>query len=180
MDVKLKDFKPINEWQENQDPNERRYNNGRVMYVIDTTTNRKYLNESKGCVRLKCTALTAATPIVHAVACVANTIFRLVRIFSFYHFWADKQEKTYSFLDRLKDCGQDCLRVILTPIAYAGLELAAIYGIMSPYNGRKLYASIERAYYGGPILAPCFQPSSKRYISISHLCNGNIDDQGAW
>lgn len=58
---------------------------------------------------------------------------------------------------RLKDRGQDLLRIAVTPIAFIGLELAVIYGVLSPYSGRKLYSSIERARYGICVLVPCFQ-----------------------
>jgi hypothetical protein len=70
-------------------------------------------------------------------------------------------DRQYSFQERLKDAGKDLLRVVTTPIALVGLELAAIYGIFNPYDGRKLYASIERAQYGNFILAPCFQPDPR-------------------
>jgi len=36
------------------------------------------------------------------------------------------------------------LRIVTTPIAFVDLELAAIYGIFTPYNSRKLYARIEK------------------------------------
>lgn len=65
----------------------------------------------------------------------------------------------------------DALRIIASPIAIAGLELAAIYGIIRPYDGRKLYASIERAEYRNFILVPCFQPDP-----TSHALGGDIKE----
>lgn len=56
------------------------------------------------------------------------------------------------------DSFDDFLRIILTPLAIAGLEVSALFGLLSPYDGRKLYATIERALYGTAILAPGFQP----------------------
>ena len=51
-----------------------------------------------------------------------------------------------------------------------GYELAALYGCIRPYDGRKLYATIERAMYGDSVLAPCFQPSP-----TSHALGGDIN-----
>ncbi|MBS4171388.1 hypothetical protein NEOC95_002136 [Neochlamydia sp. AcF95] len=63
----------------------------------------------------------------------------------------------------------------MTPVALVGLELAAIYGIFTPYNGRKLYASIERAQYGKFTLAPCFQPGP-----TCHASGGNPQKRDAF
>ncbi len=131
-------------------------------YLIDMTTGRRYWNESEECVRLKCFLLTLFTPIYHLIASVVDVFYRIVKLVSGSHFWMDKEgEKSYSLKGRLKDAGQDFLRVLTAPFAFIGLELAAIYGIFNPYDGRKLYASIERAQYGTFILAPCFQPDPK-------------------
>ena len=67
------------------------------------------------------------------------------------------------------------MRIIATPVSILGLELAAIYGIFQPYDGRKLYASFERATYGNFILAPCFQPDPKY-----HALGGDINEKDAF
>ncbi|QLH34795.1 MAG: hypothetical protein HWD61_00545 [Parachlamydiaceae bacterium] len=53
--------------------------------------------------------------------------------------------------------------------------MSAFYGIIRPYDGRKLHANLETAFYGRPILAPCFQPNPKE-----HLFGGDINDPFAW
>lgn len=75
----------------------------------------------------------------------------------------------------MSDAGQDILRIIATPFSILGLELAAIYGMFRPYDGRKLYGSIERATYGKAILAPCFQPNP-----TSHAFGGSTDQKDAF
>ncbi|OGN56425.1 MAG: hypothetical protein A3D96_05025 [Chlamydiae bacterium RIFCSPHIGHO2_12_FULL_44_59] len=160
MSVSFRDFQPINTWKLDSDGS--KWDDGEAEHLIDTTTGRRYWNESKGCVGFKCFLLTLGTPIFHSIASLVNVAYRIVKLVSFSHFWMDKEgEKSYSFKGRLKDAGQDLLGVLTTPIAFIGLELAAIYGIFTPYNGRKLYASIERAQDGNFILAPCFQPDPK-------------------
>lgn len=81
----------------------------------------------------------------------------------------------YNFTARLLDAGTDLLRIVAVPISLVGLELAALYGILSPYDGRKLYASIERLTYEKYILAPCFQPDPQ-----SHLFGGDRNKQNAF
>ncbi len=174
MDVSFRDFQPISTWK--PDLNGPKWKDGNPELLIDMTTGRRYWNESKNCVRLKCFFMILATPIVHSIASLVNVADRIVNLVSFYHFWTYKEEeKSYSFKGRLKNTGQDLLRVLATPIAFIGLELAAIYGVLTPYNGRKLYASIERAQYGESILAPCFQPDPKY-----HALGGDPKEKNAF
>lgn len=174
FNVTLKDFQLFNTWE--VEKNGRPFINGKPAFIIDETTKQKYWNESKGCVGLKCFLLTLGTPIVHSIASLVNVAYRIVNLISFYHFWKDKElgEYPYSFKERLKEVEEDLLRIIGTPIAVIGLEFAAIFGIFSPYNGRKLYASIERAQYETCILAPCFQPEP-----TYHLFGGNPEMQNS-
>lgn len=158
--ITLKDFQPINIWM--PDLNGPKWGDRDPEFLIDTTTTRRYWNESKGSVGLKCFLLTIGTPFVHSIASLVNIAYRIVKLISLFHFWTYKEEEQfYSFKARLEDAGQDVLRIFTTPIAIIGLELAALYGVFTPYNGRKLYASIERAQYGNFILAPCFQPDPR-------------------
>ncbi len=172
--VTLRDFQPINTWKPDLDG--QRWSDGDPKHLIDMSTGRKYWNESKSCVGFKCFLLTLGTPIVHSIASLANVAYRIVKLISFSHFWITKgSEKSYSFKERLKDAGKDLVRVITAPIVLVGLELAAIYGMFTPYNGRKLYASIERTQYGNFILAPCFQPDP-----TCHAFGGNPKKRNAF
>ena len=174
MSVNLRDFQPINSWK--PDLNGPKYYDGTAQHLIDQTTGRKYLNESKGVVGFKCFLLTLGTPIVHTIASVVNVAYRILKLVTLSHFWMTKEgEKSYNFKSRLKDASTDLIRIVTQPIALVGLELAAIYGLFRPYDGRKLYASIERAQYGNFILAPCFQPNAEE-----HLLGGDINERNAF
>lgn len=173
-DIKLGDFQLINTWKPDLDG--KKWSDGNPEHLIDTTTGRRYWNETKACVRVKCMLLTLGTPIVHAIASVLNVAYRILKLISFSHFWMSKEEEaSFSFKERLKDAGVDLLRVFTAPFALVALEVAALYGIFTPYDGRKLYASIERAQYGNFILAPCFQPDPR-----FHALGGNPQEPNAF
>ena len=156
MKTTLGDFCPVNRWTGIN-------NKGHLVdpdYIIcDKTTGRHYAQESKGDINFYCFLLTIVTPIVHGGASVVALAYRIIKLITLSHFWISKEgEKTYDFNDRLKDAGFDVLRIIIQPIALIGLELAAIYGVFMPNDGRKLYASIERSQCDNCMIAQVFQP----------------------
>lgn len=172
--VTLRDFCPINRWTADEkgpywEGNYKPEVMGPYQYLIDQTTDRRYLNQDPGVVRTKCILLTFGTPFIHLIASIANVAYRIWNLISLAHFkeqsTSEWEEKTpYSFKASLKETFKDCVKVFTTPLAYFGLELAAIFGIISPYDGRKLYATIERAQYGNSILAPWFQPCDPYHL----------------
>lgn len=176
----LQDFKPVKDkkWKPETGKNVRVWKNSQIpVFMIDRTTGKKYWNESKNCVGAKCFALALGTLFIQPVLSVIPIAYRIVKFVSFAHFWIPKQdEKSYSFKERSKDVGKDLLRVVAAPIAIIALELAAIYGVFSPYNGRKLYGSIEKNMFEDKhLLAPCFQSDP-----MSHFFNGNPEERDAW
>lgn len=174
MNITLRDFQPINKWKPDLDG--QKWYDGSAKHLIDQSTGRKYWNESKATVGFKCFLLTLGTPFVHPIAGIINIACRALKLISFSHFWMHKSgEKSYDFKARLLDAGKDLLRIVTQPLAIVGLELAAIYGLFRPYDGRKLYASIERAQYGNFILAPCFQPDPDQ-----HLLGGDPNKKNAF
>lgn len=128
------------------------------MGQIVDEAGRKYLHESEASIRNKCVGLAFSTPIVQVLAATLNIIKIAFRLLFFYHFWP-KDSEPYNFTASLTNAGKDLLCLVATPFAIIGLEAAAIYGIFSPNNGRKLYATLERAMYDIWRLAPCFQPN---------------------
>lgn len=141
---------------------------GSPIYVVDSATGRRYLNEGELAVSFKCVLLTCATPLFQSANLLLNLAYRVARLITGNSFYLKDGAKDISFNASLMQASEDVLRIILTPITFLLLEMAAIYGIVSPYNGRKLYASLECAMYEGPMLAPCFQP-----IPTYHAVDGN-------
>lgn len=159
----LKDFKPINTWSLDKQGPTWLYDDFEPEYIIDESTGRRYWNESKGIVRFKSALLAFGTPLIHPLtSLVAGVGLSALKVLSLSHFWAPNDIND-SFPKKLANMSIDLLKIVLWPIFLLSLELSALYGLFSPYDGRKLYASLERAYYEGPVLAPCFQPDPTRH-----------------
>ena len=85
----------------------------------------------------------------------------------------------------------------IKPLQWVGIVTTSVCGVVFPLSCRKLYASIERDVYWRPVLAPCFQPLSKKGNTykkipadcrkceedlgpISHLFAGEVNQPGLW
>lgn len=119
---------------------------GRKKFIIDPITQDRYLNDPSWLVTFKCFALTLASPLCHALALPLSGAYRCLSLCKGTQ--KNNIEKTIAL-------------IVATPLLYVGLCFSSIYGIFSPYNGRKLYATLERVAYEGAVLAPCFQPSNE-------------------
>ncbi len=180
-DVKLGDFCPYNRWSEvevhsydGQDVvsagNIEKITNVSKQYLMDETTGRAYLLEDPGKVRAKCAALVVFSPVIYLISSIINVAHRALKLITLDHFQIRSQKEAmepYDFKARLSEAAVDVLRISTAHISFIGLELAAIYGVFNPYDGRKLYASIERATYGCVVLPWCFQPSSRPVFKIA-------------
>lgn len=160
--ISFSHFIPINQWDE------------KGFTFVDRGNQDVYVHDSQKVKRLKCLALTAATPLIQAVALLLNLANRVAKIVTLAHFWYPTSTE-FTLKERSFELLKDLLRVALTPIFYLGLVLSAIYGIALPYDGGKLYATFERCAYKGPFLAPCFQP-----FATFHLGGGDIHLPNQW
>ncbi len=114
------------------------------------STGRLYFNHSEREISSMCFKQLFLAPIFYSITSLFTMAHRIGKLLTFYHFWETKEgEEKYNFRARLADAGKDLLKVVASPLAVVALELAAFYGaFISPYDGRKLFASIERAVYG--------------------------------
>lgn len=121
------------------------WNDARFTYVRDTITHDIYNDDTAGIIRFKCACLIPAT--------AAYAIARSVSI----------------FVEALFNGFQlDGFQQALRGMYYGALALAsACYGVVNPYEGRRLYTYCERTYHGDEVhvdrrthfyLAPCFVP----------------------
>lgn len=159
--------------------------------IIEKLSGEIYCKDSKDIVIQKCAAVFLATFLAQAIGLSLNLLNRIGKIVSFAPIWNPTQE-IYSFTARLSDWGKDLFRVASTPLIFVGMLFSALYGMLvSPYDGRKLYGSLERLAYSGGyqffsicagakdphlfLLAPCFQPEPR-----THLGGGVIGQANVW
>jgi len=178
--ITFKHFMPISSWKKDEASGS----------VIDKETNDKYDDDSCSTIRVKCAATFAATPIAQSIGLLLNLANRIGKLFLFAHLWAPSSE-SYNFKARITEMGKDLFRVVSTPFILLGLLFASAYGAtISPHNGRKLYATLERSAYAGgyhrfilrekndlqtALIGLCFQPEPK-----AHLFGGKIGEKNAW
>lgn len=132
--IKPEDFIPSGRWTDDG------------VYVKDDSSGRLYLNEPLNVTRQKCAALAIAGPTVVLEAAILQIALNVLRTVTFYHFWAHS-EGEYNLKERAISFGLDALRILTAPIAVISMTFAAIFGIINPREGRKLYASIARAQF---------------------------------
>lgn len=104
--------------------------------------------------------------------------YRVVRVVTLSHLWMKSRHETSDMPNwrlRFTLLAIDFVQILTQVPALIFLELSALYGLLTPYNGRKLYATIERAQYGNFFLAPCFQPEPSE-----HLFGGDLGTRDAW
>lgn len=149
MIIQLKDFVPINTWIETKKHD--------APLVKDKNTGKTYRKLPPVSGRLHSVFLACVTPFIHFLAAILNSGYRALKLVSFYHFWPSKRSD-YAFSDNLNNAGIDAFRIVSPIITLPALEVSAIYGIIAPQDGGKLYSTLESTQYGGPILAPSLQP----------------------
>lgn len=155
MDIKNQDFNLCTNWQRCEFSHTMR----------DPLAARSYPIQQDWTARLACAGLAVASPVVHAVALVCQAAYRTFHVLilglsALCFFIGETPERRAVQMKRIdQEVREDLTRIVMTPIAYLGLEFASLYGIFRPQDGAKLYATFERLEYNTPLLAPCFQPT---------------------
>lgn len=167
--LNLRDFYPFSSWSVTcEGPC---FEDGTPLFITDTLTKKHYLNENSSVIRTKCFLLSVGTPIIHLIMGIARSAFKLLEVISIL-----MQGKHFTLKERLHMCKTPLIEAVTSFLAPFFLELAALYGlVLSPHNGRKLYASFENLFYGNFILAPCFQPAPER-----HFFGGSLAERNAF
>jgi hypothetical protein len=181
----FKDFCPWNRWDHCFD--------AKHGLILDTdgTTQRRYWFQENNILRFKCFLLVLWAPLNH----LAKTGERVFRLVTAYHFrkvkfikntFNPKQIRPYPLLDRVQKQGSDLLKILATPVLVSCLVFSALYGVIIPKDGRKLYASFERLFFSKckmkaidllsrkpALTAPCFQPEATHHALGGDTNNGN-------
>ena len=129
-------------------------------FIQDASTGYCYLDEEGGLVRKKHLALLITAPFIHFLGFIimmgCDVVVGLTALLRATTLLCQGK------LARAKHIvGQFAMRVggiMVKPLGWGVMVASNIIGLMLPLSGKKVFASIERAVYWRPILAPCFQP----------------------
>lgn len=195
LPLSIRRFCPINQWEEDLNGPKWKQTDPKIApmpaYIIDKTTNDRYLNEPRKVIKYKCFCAALGSLVVQPFIQLINVIWRIVKLVSFYEFWkkpnmkniqeeySENSQQEYkrrlSLKYRVAEYAKDILRIIAAPISIPALFISGIYGVVRPYDGRKLHGNIEIAFYGKAMLGQCFAPNTKE-----HLFGGDIRNPHAW
>jgi len=162
-------FAICSEWQLDALGRTDRY--GNPMWVIDVATEKRYLNIESSSLRSIMLDHFVSGCCSNAYGAVQQVVIRILKLGSCYYFWPDCN-KTHELIDkeeldvpfdayveigvvepkscsgRVKEVAEDVLKIALFPLTYLAMQASACFGLLSPNNGRKLYASFARIQYG--------------------------------
>lgn len=152
------DFKLSSKWEKQWGPAEYEMTSSEAEYLRDKTANRLYHNFIVG-LRLHLIFSMARTAVYDTAIVVMQICFRALKLVSFAYFWIGKKdESSYSLKGRLNDIANDIVKSLKSPFILLAQELSAMYGMINPEDGRKLYASLQRLILPKEHLYAVLQP----------------------
>lgn len=101
--------------------------------------------ETPNYIRIKCAVLTFLVG-YQLFKTVYFSALRVAKILFLYHFWSNSVPDS-SLKGRFIEFSKDALKIAFAPLLFVGLFLSGIWGIVRPYDGRKVYASYERLLF---------------------------------
>ena len=101
---------------------------------IITDSTRIYKHQEVDDLRTIHTRNLKLTPLIGAISIIAGIGMLLVCAFS-------SSDKT--FQHRLKDTVIQAIQICITPVLTVALEVSALFGLIFPYGGRKIYTSLH-------------------------------------
>ena len=113
---------------------------GASLLVQDKSTGYFYFNVPKRTLRKKHIILLGIAPLTIPFFICSVAIKNIFRTVTFYHL----QTKDLTPIDRCKRTTIDIARIIALPLIAAGLALSSLYALFSPYDGEKMFTTMER------------------------------------
>jgi hypothetical protein len=98
--------------------------------------------------RVECAALALMYPIYGIVGAVMHVFARVINIFK-HGFIPEVALQGHKYVL----IGRDLAKILLTPLALLAMQISLLYGIVKPRDGKKMYASLERVFFGGYVYA---------------------------
>jgi len=127
--------------------------------IVDTLTGDRFNNDDRSTIRVKCLLLSLTVPVLHTIAALIDILDKLCLFIKTLRKLITYEDEE-PIMKKVADLMKIIVQIILVPVCVILLELAALYGLVCPYNGRKLFANLERFRYGSDAFAPCFQPTA--------------------
>jgi len=110
------------------------------LLIQDKSTGYFYLNIPKEALRKKHRILLGIAPLTIPFFVCSVAIKNISRTVAFCHL----RNKSLTPIDRWKYIAIDIARVIALPLIAAGLALSSLYALFSPYDGEKMFTTMER------------------------------------
>ncbi len=141
MQISLGNFTPVNQWIPEDSATTWKDSDEKAL-LVDQTTGNRYLNISENTLRACSAIVVVVSPIIEAIAIVANVID--LASFTLYLIKGPNANTADYFIAKIVNVGIRLLKIASAPISLVALELAAIYGLFRPHDGRKMYEIISR------------------------------------
>jgi hypothetical protein len=127
--------------------------------VVDTLTGDRFNNDDRSTIRVKCLLLSLTVPVLHTIAAFIDILDKLCLFMKTLRKLITYEDED-PIMKQVVDLIKITVQIVLAPVCVVLLEFSALYGLVCPYNGRKLFANLERFRYGSAALAECFQPTA--------------------
>ncbi len=136
---------------------------GVLTYIEDVRSGDLFLYESLSVIRVKCAIIALGMPFytfgkmawhiaktpIEIGAIVLETLFNLGQLLYAAQFDQCGAEGIKGISQSFEVLQKGCYEIVKAPIFGLGCEIAALYGTLKPYHGRKYEAMIERAWQAG-------------------------------
>jgi len=178
----IRDFQPFNSWSVPSTPKGFWGQSQETMPkdLVDETTGRVYWYSSEGKTRLICLFAAVTTPLVFSIRMTMDVVALVLNVVSlgFYRAqWnAGKLTLMKCVQEGTKDAIRACGHVMVQPIVGMAMNLFALYGLVRPYDGRKLYSSMDRYWHGEANLSRWFHPGGGRQQTSPGVKSGGYFD----
>lgn len=135
--ITWRDFIPLNSWKVDLEGDRIERTGENPIYCHITDGHRSYYNNRPSRIAMLCNTL-----IVDPARLLARLIVKTLAIVTLFPLWQQQQPR--SLIGRVNDYLWNFVDIPVQIVFFAAKELSSVYGIVTPFNGRKLYASFER------------------------------------
>jgi hypothetical protein len=134
-----------------------------LTYIEDVKSGNLYLDEDAFVVATKCAMIFCAAPFyafgemswhlcktpIEVTTLAIDVISKVGQQLILGRFYEAALEIGYGTIQVLESLGSGLFEIVKAPIFGFGMQLAAVYGVIKPYHGRKIEALIENAWQKG-------------------------------